>query len=231
LLYKLKNWDQCKFATIFVTRRHINGNITFGCYEVDLFCLGVKDSFYQFNFPQYEFDDLIKNYETELITVDYKLAHNIIFSAIAFAEEYGFKPHKNFNVSKYILEDDDDFDNYEDIECGRNGMPVVFSSPDQPNHAVIKKLEETAGIGNFIVYHLDDEQNRNFIDDSDIKEIKVRDELFGDDDLESWEKDDYIAFLKGKKKVSLKTSKVIVDALFEEIFPDESFEESENTPQ
>lgn len=41
-------------AFVLVTRKHVNGNLTFGGFQVDLHCLGVKDAFCNFNFSPVE---------------------------------------------------------------------------------------------------------------------------------------------------------------------------------
>jgi len=40
------DWEVSGAASIIIARRHTNENITFYLYLVDLYCLGVKDSFY-----------------------------------------------------------------------------------------------------------------------------------------------------------------------------------------
>ena len=53
--YLNSDWLQAGKAMITVTRVHINGNITFGMYLVDLFCLGIKDTMWDFNKSPVEF--------------------------------------------------------------------------------------------------------------------------------------------------------------------------------
>lgn len=52
-------------------------------YLVDKDCLGIKDSFYHFNIPEHEMDDVIEeiNENMPMIEVDYDLVHNIIHAA------------------------------------------------------------------------------------------------------------------------------------------------------
>jgi len=102
-----EEWEDSGIANIIITRKHITGNVTVGIYCVDLYCLGLKDTGYKFNVP---FDD----YSYQKISVlglkkcSYALAHNIIYGGIAYAEDYGFKAHRDFAVSQFILEEDDE---------------------------------------------------------------------------------------------------------------------------
>ena len=149
-------WEDTGIANIFVARKHSNDNLTFGIYLVDLLCLGVKDSFYGFNIPEQEYRELIEKYtpeDIEMVKCDYVLAHNIIYGAIEFAEEYGFYPHKDFEVSKHILEKDDENIELMDIEFGEDGVPCVITTINNEPKKVIAQLENTAGHGNYkIIY-------------------------------------------------------------------------------
>lgn len=93
-------------AEVIVVRRHAGGNYTFGVYVVDTLCLGVKHSVYRFNVPPDEYDDFVERTATDCgIKISYNEAHNFIYGAIAFAEEFGIKPDKSFALTQYILEE------------------------------------------------------------------------------------------------------------------------------
>lgn len=147
-------WREEGIASIFITRKHTNGNLTLCVYLVDLFCLGVKDSFYRFNISQREYEEVIGNPGfIDPITISYALAHNIIYAGLEYAEDFGFKPHKNFtSVTRFMLEEDTDDVEFIEIECGKDGKPFYFRGVDdnpQKINSIIKQLEKTAGKGNF----------------------------------------------------------------------------------
>jgi hypothetical protein len=152
-----KDWRNTGFAMITVTREHINGNITHGAYMVDLYCLGIKDSFWKFNehpldFKEF-FDKHIKanEYGFKMQRTSYALAHNIIYGAIEFAEEFGFHPHKSFDLTRHILEPDDERVKLIDIEFGYKGKPLYISGPENPAETtrVLAHLEKMVGKGNY----------------------------------------------------------------------------------
>ena len=125
--YINSDWKENGLANVFVVRKHTNGNFTFGVYLVDLFALGTKDTFFNFNQPQEVLNNLI--FRANIVKTDYNLAHNIIFGANEFAEENGFKIHKDFEkLTKYILEIDDDTIPIIEIEFGKDGKPFVIAS-------------------------------------------------------------------------------------------------------
>ena len=130
--YINSNWYEKGLASIIVTRQHTTGNFTVGMYIVDTFCKGVAETYMLFNGSS---EDLRLNIELhippegELITlmeVDYILAHNIIYGAIAFAEENGYKPHKDFEITKKILEEDNEDIELIEIEFGVDGKPFLI---------------------------------------------------------------------------------------------------------
>ena len=176
-------WQESGMATIIISRLHTNGYITYGIYLVDLFCLGVKDTVYQFNMPEFEFDQYVKEFSDheKLISCDYVLAHNIIFGSIEFADEFGFSPHKDFtNISEYILEEDDEKIDLMDIEFGKHGKPLVVAEFGNEPVSVISQLEKTAGPGNYDVIYLD---KNGFYEDDDFDEEDDFDEDLSYDDI------------------------------------------------
>lgn len=167
------NWKREGMAQIAIARQHTNGNLTFGLYMVDLFCLGVRDTFYGFNRPETEFDDLVSKMTDglEMTSVDYVLIHNIIYAAIEYAEELGFNPHKDYkSITQYILEEDTDEIALMEIECGKNGKPLFIKSgsfTEAQSKSIINQLEKAVGPGNYDVisgYLYDDEDG---IDEED----------------------------------------------------------------
>ena len=122
------DWEEFGIANVVVTRKHVNGNITAGIYLVDLFCLGIKDTFYFFNEPEEELFEKINIERSYLQEVDYNLAHNIIYAGHDFAIEFDIQPHKTFSITKFILEEDNDAIPVIDIPVGdENGNPHLMS--------------------------------------------------------------------------------------------------------
>jgi hypothetical protein len=149
------DWNKTNMATVIVARKHTNDNVTVGFYLVDLNCLGIKDSYFMFNITIYEYTELLQKVSAglEMEKTNYTLAHNIVFAGVEFADEYGFKPAKDFTLTtRYILEEDDENIELIEIECGMNGMPAYMRGPDDTDvmvKKVIAKLKNTAGEGNY----------------------------------------------------------------------------------
>ena len=128
-LYKCllnEDWKEKGMAFILVMRRHKTGNVTSGLFLVDLFALGVKDTYYRFNVSEAEATEMMDNMSMTFSEADYVLVHNIIYGALAFAEEHGFKPHRDFALTVNILEEDTEDIPLMDIEFGMDGQPVFI---------------------------------------------------------------------------------------------------------
>ena len=161
-------WKEDGMAEVVVSRIHVNGNITFGVYMVDLFCMGVKDTFFNFNVPLEEYKEMVEQMTGpfSINKVEYALVHNIIFASLEYAGDLGFKAPKEYNqTTKYILEEDTEAVELIEIECGKNGKPLFvatdFYTPPQIS-GIINQLNAVVGEHNFEVIY---EQNSHEEDD------------------------------------------------------------------
>jgi hypothetical protein len=176
------SWEEDKLCYIFITRKHSTGHITSCMYLVDLKCLGVKDTQFQFNLSYSEFERILKRAEsfTTFSEVSYELVHNIIFAGIEYAEQYGFYPHKDFSSTTiHFLEEDNNTVDLMEIECGgENGKPLYFyagsETPIQVKQ-ILAKLEKTAGTGN---YDYIVEAHDDLLNDNDLCDDEEEDEDF-----------------------------------------------------
>jgi hypothetical protein len=176
------DWQLHGIANVVVMRKHVNGNITAGIYLVDLYCLGIKDTFYFFNKPEEEIFESINPDSLFLDETDYNFAHNIIYAGHDFALEFDIQPHKNFSITKYILEEDNEAIPVIDIPVGdEDGKPHLMVDSSYNYGPVLVKLKKHAGEGNYTFTVNDDEYGEDDDDDEDEWE---------DDDDDEWEDDD-----------------------------------------
>jgi hypothetical protein len=116
-----EDWEDLRLANILITRRQTdNNNLSFCLYLVDLDQLGVKDTLYAANIPENDFIRTTWNYpHNNLTDISYELAHNIIYSAVEYAENSGFKPHTVFTeTTSFFLEQDDGNVPLISVKCG-----------------------------------------------------------------------------------------------------------------
>ena len=151
-----RHWKQEGIAQIDVVRKMGGDKYLFGSYLVDIFCLGIKDVFVKIVDEQ-EMKAIQKQIDFDKINCDFTLAQNVIYGAMEYAEDLGFKPHPDFGLAKYMLEDIEDIE-YMEIEFGKNGMPLFIQGPDDKSLHIIATLDKNVGAGNYhYIRHLDDE--------------------------------------------------------------------------
>lgn len=148
-------WRHHALGTFLLSRKMPSGNYAVLVLLIDIYCLGIKDVIYQVNMDDSEYEDFKERitFEDELVPMDVHQWHNIVYGAHDFAEEYGFKPHKDFSNAEYLLDPELITDEIDEIEFGREGVPYyVPGSRDSPEkiQKVLKTLERTAGKGNFL---------------------------------------------------------------------------------
>ncbi len=179
-------WKEQGVAHIVVARSHVNGNITMCMYLVDIFCLGIKNTQYFFNIPEAEYQEMKESMEHIVLEpINYNLAHNIVFAGLEYAEEYEFKPHKDFtSITRFMLEEDTEDIELIDIECGLDGKPFYVNGPNEDEaktRQILAQLERTAGPGNYDFEILDDDdelEGFDEFDEFDHMTLKEQRELF-----------------------------------------------------
>lgn len=133
--YAFGNWKSQKYSPVVVTRLHKQGTYTIGMYIVDMLCRGVTDSEYFFNRTQEELDDTLQALSQPPVLmmeeIPYEVAHNLIYGAVAFAEEAGLEPDKTFFITQYILEEDDDNIPLIEYEFGEDGVHHLLAMTEE----------------------------------------------------------------------------------------------------
>jgi hypothetical protein len=166
------DWEEAGIVNVIVARSHSNGHLTAGFYLVDLMCLGVKDTMYFFNETKERIEEVLRFDQGNLAEVDYKLAHNIVYAGYDFAAEFEIHPHKDFAITKYILEEDTEAIPVVEIPVGdEEGRPSLNVSSDYNYQPVLEKLRKNAGEGNYTFLISDfDEDDLDFEEEDDIDE-------------------------------------------------------------
>lgn len=136
-------------AHIIVSRKHTGGRVSMAVFLVDIWCVGVKDSFYRLRMEDYEFQDLIDSYSMGLRECSYEEAHNWIYGAVAFAEDAGIKPDKSFNITRYMLEEDDDNIPLIEYDFGKDGKHFLMAASHLEASRYLPLMEKNLGKGNF----------------------------------------------------------------------------------
>ena len=160
--YATNNIKECGEGQVIVTRRHKGGKTSIAIYMIDTFCLGVKDSTFKLRLDENELEHLLMlvNMALDIHEVTYNEAHNLIYGAVAFAEEGGIKPDKSFALTKYMLEEDTDDVPLIEFEYGRNGKHCLMANSKREAEKYLPTLKKHLG-DNFDVTIMDDEKDED----------------------------------------------------------------------
>ena len=154
-------------GNLFVAREKRNGDIIVGIYLVDVFCLGVKDTFFK-EYTAYDYQAfknyMFDQYPYKIESIDPNYGFNLIYGSVEYAEELGIEPYKDFNVTEYLLDDPESLD-YIEIEFGEDGMPSYYSYDGDKKGEILRKLEKAVGIDGFMF--TDGQPFLDLIDESD----------------------------------------------------------------
>lgn len=148
-----RGWEQSRLAVVVVTRQQPNGQLAFGSYLVDVYCLGVKDALCNADIPpgefQREFLPQIYRAAGQPLKISPDLAHEIIYGSIDYARQFGFRPHRDFAQAQLILDRADVHPLTGQVQFGKNGKPFFVAGPYDNVEAVLRQLRRTAGEGNY----------------------------------------------------------------------------------
>lgn len=153
---------------VIVSRIHTGGRISVAVYLIDIWCVGVKDTFYKLRMEDYEFEEMIGSYSLGLHECSYNEAHNWIYGAIAFAEEAGIEPDKSFNLTQYMLEEDDDNIPLIEYKYGKDGKHALVAYSQLEASRYLPLLEKNLGKGNYdFILNPDDNFDEDWDDNPD----------------------------------------------------------------
>lgn len=133
---------------VIVTRRHTGGRISMAMYLVDIYCLGVKDSFFRLRLEEDELKEML-DHGPIIRECSYDEAHNWVYGAIAWAEEAGIAPDKSFAITKYMLEEDTDDVPLIEHEFGYNGKHFLVANNNLEASRYLPLMKKNLGEGNY----------------------------------------------------------------------------------
>jgi hypothetical protein len=73
----------------------------------------------------------------------------MIYESIEYAAQFGFTPHKDFELTQQMLAPRDEFIASYKLKFGQDGKPLFIAGPHDNTTEILKQLEQTAGPGNY----------------------------------------------------------------------------------
>ncbi|MBR0243961.1 MAG: hypothetical protein IJQ38_05210 [Bacteroidaceae bacterium] len=169
--------DEAGMAQIIVTRTHTGGRISMAVFLVDMLCLGVKDTYYRLRMDEEELEEIMDRQPLEWNECSYEEAHNRIYGAIAFAEEAGIEPHKDFRLTQYMLEEDNDDIPHIKYDFGKDGKHLLICHSNLEASRYLPTLHKHLGDDfEYIIADRDEDPfDENYDEDDEFTPIFIKD--------------------------------------------------------
>ena len=132
----------------------------FGVYLVDVYCMGLKNTFCNADMPTSRYHSELRDRMTAgspNVSCSVSLGHLIIYGGIEFARQFGFRPHEDFELSRHVLEPRSCIDPSERVEFGRDGGLLYMAGPfdDLARVARFKAARDAAEEAKFVYFGRD----------------------------------------------------------------------------
>ena len=140
-------------GNIIIAKTMANRHIGMGVFLLDIYCLGIKNALYA-NLSSVEYEEQKRQIGMEhaLDIIHPSCARKLIEGGVAFAETYGFKPHRDYKVVRQIYSQIDPEVCPKAFEYGKEGKPFYVSGPhDTPPQikSILNTLEKKCGPGRY----------------------------------------------------------------------------------
>ena len=146
-----REWQERGAAVVVLARTSSSGNIVFGEYVVDYLCTGIKDTAFATDVsPEVFANEVIPRLYGGIppVAAAVELVHEIVWGAVEYAEALGLRPASAFRQSQRILEAPDALPR-SGVEFGYQGRPAYVPAPQDNQAAIITRLVDSVGLGNF----------------------------------------------------------------------------------
>ncbi len=110
-------WQEARMAQLWVSKLQPSGKLVVGFFLIDFVENGLKDAFYRLPVTIEEYQDVLPETIT-FVKIDSHLAHNIIYGAVDFAEEQGYRLPPDFSIMENLLDDTQITDEIDELPFG-----------------------------------------------------------------------------------------------------------------
>jgi len=148
-----RNWPQeGELVQVVVARRSPAGAVAAAVFLVDLACLGVKDAFARVFASSVEYESQLRRRLARpqaLVPTDLDLAAKIIHEGIAYAQQLGFEPHRDYAAAAALLQGAQPDACQMAVPLGKAGKPFFLAGPYDDAPRILAQLTRGVGPGNF----------------------------------------------------------------------------------
>ena len=115
-----------------IARQEAEGQLVFGVYLVDVFCLGVKNALWRAG-TLGDFEELIRHIEQNqsMRPISPACLVKIVKGAVEYAQSFGFPPHADFRHASMLLKGIDPATCPQEFTFGQDGRPLYIQGPHE----------------------------------------------------------------------------------------------------
>jgi len=146
-------WDQ-GIGQVLVSRQLPGGQVAFGAFLVDRYCMGVKNAFaavaQQSRYQEKVYGRLSSSGMP--VTLEPARARKLVEGAVQYALDLGISPHPDYREAKLIFGEIETNASAEDFEFGKDGKPFFIAGPDDGParcQQILRTLEDHCGSDGF----------------------------------------------------------------------------------
>lgn len=132
------DWQSSGLAEVLVVRQTPSLKYVLGVYLVDVFCLGLKNTFVRTTYKYADVQAILGCLAQEIDVTSYEDARSIILGAVEYARQLGFEPHEEWNISGPIVEAERSF--RRKFTFGYDGKPFYVEGPSDDPQTIMGKL-------------------------------------------------------------------------------------------
>lgn len=136
-------------GTVVIVRYKSGGRVEAGVFLLDVFCLGVKNAFFN-QFQEHElpefFDQMFQGESPEEHSGAW--GRKLVEGAEAYARRLGFAPHRDYKLGARVMGGINSKDCKETFVFGCNGKPMFIAGPDDGDSKcdlIMKTLQRKLG--------------------------------------------------------------------------------------
>lgn len=154
---------------VIVSRRLRGGKVCFCSYLIDTYCLGVMDAFWNLRVDEDLLDEL--GGAKGLRPCSYEEAHNWVYGAMAWADDAGIEPCRQWDLAQFFLDEDTDDVPMIDLPFGKDGRYFLLAEEPSELFRYLPTLREH--LGEDFDYALADPQEGSALPD-EVREMRQR---------------------------------------------------------
>ena len=126
-------------GSVFFSRRRADGSLVTAVFLVDVFCLGVKNSFVM-TATAAELDQQLADQPQVYVAVPPACARKLLTGAVAYARGLGIPPHKDYVRLERLFGDIDTGECDTSFDYGRDGQPLFIPGPND-GPAMVRRVQ------------------------------------------------------------------------------------------